>query len=178
LNPLKKGSLKKRSKSNLVEVYLGKLKDNKYSDAIVGVQNHLEDNPILSCSILILDDFYEPTIEPIREPNESSNALSPKPHDNLKNPSTHQTHRNHLDHKEDREEQYQWPKSNKKLYAIAIECVDEALYETKSKGNPREILDVDDESPLAVGNDRNFNEQGSYFINISQPNWSVHPLHI
>jgi len=73
-----------------------------------------------------LDDFYEPTIEPILDSNESSNALSPKPLDNLRNPSTHPTHRNHLDHKEDREEQHQWLNSIKNQYAITIECVDEA----------------------------------------------------
>jgi len=114
-----------------------------------------------------LDDFYEPTIEPILEYDESSNALSPKPPDNLRNPSTHPTHRNHLDRKEDREEQHQWIKSIRNPYAIAIECVDEALYETNLKGKLREILDIYDESPLEVENDRDFNEQGSYFINTS-----------
>ena len=101
MNLLKNGSLRKRSKSNPLEGYLERLKDGKSSDAIVGEQSHLEDNPILSPSMLTLDDFYEPTIEPILDPDESSNALSPKPLDNLRNSSTHPTHRNHLDHKED-----------------------------------------------------------------------------
>ena len=86
--------------------------------------------PIFSPSMPTLDDFYEPTIEPILDSNESSNALSPKPPNNLRNPSTHPTHRNHLDHKEGWEEQHQWLKSIKNRYAIIIECVDEALYET------------------------------------------------
>jgi hypothetical protein len=42
--------------------------------------------------------------------------------------------------------------------------VDEALYETSSRGNPMEILDIYDKSTLEVGNDGDFNEQGSYFI--------------
>jgi hypothetical protein len=42
--------------------------------------------------------------------------------------------------------------------------VDEALYETNSRGNPREILDIYGESSLEAGNDGDFNEQGSYFI--------------
>ena len=140
-------------------------KDGKSSDAIVGEQNHLEYNPIFSPSMLTLDDFYEPTIEPILNSNESSNALSPKPRDNLRNPSTHPTHRNHLDYKEDREEQHQWLMSIKNQYAIAIECEDEALYETNLKGNPREVFNIYDESPLEVENDEDFNELGSYFIN-------------
>jgi len=45
--------------------------------------------------------------------------------------------------------------------------VDEVLYEINSRGNPRKILDIYDESPLEVENDRDFNEQGSYFINTS-----------
>ena len=38
----------------------GRLKDGKSSDAIVGEQNHLEDNPIFSPSMPTLDDFYKP----------------------------------------------------------------------------------------------------------------------
>jgi len=114
----------------------GRWKDGKSSDAIVREQNHLEYNPIFSPSMPTIDDFYEPTIESILDSNESSNVLFPKPPDNLRNPSTHPTHRNHLDHKEDQEEQHQWLKSIKNQYAIAIECVDEALYqfERQSKG--------------------------------------------
>jgi len=144
----------------------GRWKYGKSSDAIVGEQNHLEYNPIFSPSMPTLDDLYEPTIEPILDTNESSNALSPKPPNNLRNPSTHPTYRNHLDHKEDREEQHQWKKSIKNQYDIAIECVDEALYETNSKGNPREYLDIYVESPLEVENNGDYNKQEIYFINI------------
>jgi len=97
-----------------------------------------------------LDDFCEPTIQPILDSNESSNALSPKPPNNPRKPSTHPTHRNHLDHKGNQEEQHQWLKSINNQYSIAIECVDEALYETKLKGNPREFLNIHVNSPLEV----------------------------
>jgi hypothetical protein len=42
--------------------------------------------------------------------------------------------------------------------------VDEALYETSSRSNPREILDIYGESSLEARNNGDFNEQGSYFI--------------
>jgi len=106
---LQKRPLRKLSKSDPHEGNLGRLKDGKSSDAIVGEENHLEDNPIFSPSMTTLGDFYEP----ILYPNESYSALSPKPPDNLENPSTHLTHRNHLDHQEDREEKHQWIKSIK-----------------------------------------------------------------
>jgi hypothetical protein len=45
--------------------------------------------------------------------------------------------------------------------------VDEALYETSLRGNPREILDIYGESSLEAENEGDFNEQGSYFIKTS-----------
>jgi len=45
--------------------------------------------------------------------------------------------------------------------------VDEVLYGINSRGKPREILDIYDKSPLEVENDRDFNEQGSNFMNTS-----------
>jgi hypothetical protein len=83
---------------------------------------------------------------------------------NPRNSPRHLKHRIHQDHKEDREEQHQWQKSIKNLCTISIECVGESLYETYSRGNTREILDIYAESPLEVENDGDFNEQGSYFI--------------
>jgi len=163
---LQKRSLRKLFKSDPHEGYLGRLKDGKSSDAIVGEQNHLEDNPIFSPSMPTLDDFNKPTIESILDPNESYSALSPKPPNNLRNPPTHLTHRNHLDRQDDREEQHQWLKRIKNQYAIAIECVDKALYETNSKGNPRGFLDTYVESPLEEENNGDFNKQEIYFINI------------
>jgi hypothetical protein len=128
------------------------------SDAIEGEWNHLESTPIFSPSMPSPDVNFKPIFKPILDPYDSSYAPSPKTHDDLRNPSTHPTHRNHLDHKGDWEEQHQWLKSIKNLCAIAIECVDEALYETSSRGNPREILDIYGKSSLEVGNDRDFNE--------------------
>jgi len=48
---LQKRSLRKLSKSDPLERYLGRLKDGKFSDAIVGEQNHVEDNHIFSPSM-------------------------------------------------------------------------------------------------------------------------------
>jgi hypothetical protein len=81
-----------------------------------------------------------------------------------RNPPRHLKHRINQDHKEDREEQHQWQKCIKNLCAISIECVGESLYETNSRGNTREILNIYAESPLEVENDGDFHEQGSYFI--------------
>jgi len=105
---LQRRSLRKLFKSDPLKGYLGRLKDGKSSDAIVGEQNHLEDNPIFSPSMPTLDDFYEPILDPI----ESYGALSPKHPNKFRNPSTHFTH-SHLDYQEDQEEQHQWLKSIK-----------------------------------------------------------------
>jgi hypothetical protein len=159
-------SLRKRPYSHIA--HWDEPKDGMSSNAIVGEQGHLEYNPILSSSMPTLDNFYEPIIEPILDPNESSNALSPKPPDDPRNPSTHPTYKNYLDHKEDQEEQHQWLESTKSLCAIAIEWMDEAIDKTNLRdNNPREILDIYKESPLEVENDGDINEQGSYFINTS-----------
>jgi hypothetical protein len=85
---------------------------------------------------------------------------------NPRNPPRHLKHRIHRDHKEDGEEEHQWQKSIKNLCAISIECVGKSLYETYSRGNTREILDIYAESLLEVENDGDFNKQGSYFIKI------------
>jgi hypothetical protein len=39
-----------------------------------------------------------------------------------------------------------------------MECVGKALYETYSRGNTREVLDIYAKSPLEVENDGDFNE--------------------
>jgi hypothetical protein len=160
LNLLKKGSLRKLFKSNLFEGHLERLKDGMSSDATEGERSHLESTPIISPSMPTPDIKFKPILDPY-----DSYAPSPKTHDDSRNPSTHPTHRNHLDHKGGREEQHQWLKSIKNLCVIAIEWVDEALYETNLIGNLREILDIYDKSTLEVENDGDFNEQGSYFIN-------------
>jgi hypothetical protein len=165
LNLFKKRSLWKLFKSNPFEGHLERLKDGMSSDAIEGEQSHLESTPIFSLFMPALDIKFEPIFKPILDPYDSSYALSPKTHGDPRNPPRHLKHRIHQDHKEDQEEQHQWQKSIKNLCTIVIECMDEALYETSSRGNPREILDIYDESPLEVENDGDFNEQGSYSIN-------------
>jgi hypothetical protein len=110
------------------------------------------------------DVNFKHIFKPILDPYDSPYALPPKTHGDPRNPLRYLTYRNHLDHKKDREEQHQWLKSIKNLCVIAIECVDEALYETSSRGNPREILDIYGESSLEAANDGDFNEQGRYFI--------------
>jgi hypothetical protein len=84
--------------------------------------------------------FYLFVTNTILDPYDSPYALPPETHVDPRNPPRYPTYRNHLDHKKDREEQHQWLKSIKNLCAIAIVCVDEALYETSSRGNPRENL--------------------------------------
>jgi hypothetical protein len=110
------------------------------------------------------DVKFEPIFKLILDPYDSPYALSPKTHDDPRNPPRYPTYRNHIDHKKDQEEQHQWLKSIKNLCAIAIEYVDEALYETSSRGNPKKILDIYGELSLEAKNDGDFNEQGSYFI--------------
>jgi len=61
---LQKRSLRKLFKSDPLEEYLGRLKDGKSSDAIVGEQNHLENNPIFSPSMPTLDHSMNPPLNP------------------------------------------------------------------------------------------------------------------
>jgi hypothetical protein len=128
LNLLKKGSLRNLFKFNPFEGYLEILKDGMLSDAIEGERNHLESTPIFSPSMPSPDVKFKPILDPY----DSSYALPPKTHGDPRNPPRYPTYRNHLDYKKDREEQHQSLKSIKNLCAIAIECVDEALYETSS----------------------------------------------
>ena len=52
-----------------------------------------------------LDVSSELIFQPILDPNDSSYALSPKSHDDPKNPLRQPKHKNHEGHKEDQEEQ-------------------------------------------------------------------------
>ena len=61
------------------------------SDAIEGEPSHLEANPIFSPSMLAIDISFEP----ILDPDESPNALTPKSHDDPRNPLRHPKKRNH-----------------------------------------------------------------------------------
>jgi hypothetical protein len=102
-NPLKKGSLRKRPYSH--EGHLEEFKDGKSSDDIEGEQSHLEANRIFSPSMPTLDILSKSISQSILDPNDPSNALSPKPHDDPRNPLRQPKHRSHEDHKDDQEEQ-------------------------------------------------------------------------
>ena len=71
------------------------------SDAIEGEPSHLEANPILSPSIPTLDVLFAP----ILDPDDLSYALSPKSHDDPRNPLRQPKYRNHEGCKDDQEEQ-------------------------------------------------------------------------
>jgi hypothetical protein len=74
------------------------------SEPIEGEPSHFEANPILSPSMPTLDVSFKP----ILDLEESPNALSPKSHDDPRNPLRHPKHKSHEGHKEDEEEQWQW----------------------------------------------------------------------
>ena len=106
LNPLKKGSLRKRPYSHVG--HWKEFKDGMSSDAIEGEPSHLEANHIFSSSIPTLDVLFEPISQPILNTDDPSYALSPKSHDDPRNPPRHPKHWSHEGHKEDQEEQQQW----------------------------------------------------------------------
>ena len=77
-----------------------------------------------------LDVSSEPIFQLILDPNDPSYALSPKSHDDPRNPLRQPKHRNHKGHKDDQKEQRQWLECIKNLYAVAKEWMDkdEALW--------------------------------------------------
>jgi len=102
-NPLKKESLRKRPYSHVG--HWEEFKNAMSSDAIEGDPSHLEVNHIFSPSIPTLDVLFEPISQPILDPDDPSYALSPKSHDDPRNPLRQPKCRNHEDHKDDQEEQ-------------------------------------------------------------------------
>ena len=75
--------------------------------------------------------------------------------------------------KDDQEEHQQWLEDIKNLCAIAIEWMDEALDKINPRvTNPREILDIHEESPLELQKEDDIDEHGSYFMNTSSNPWS------
>ena len=101
LNPLKKGSLKKRPHSHMG--HWEEFKDGMSSDAIEGEPSYLEANPIFSPSMPTLDVSSEPILQPILDPDDSSYALPPRSHDDPRNPLRQLKHRSHEVHGEDQE---------------------------------------------------------------------------
>jgi hypothetical protein len=75
-------------------------KDGMSSDAIEGELSHLA-NPIFSPSMPRTDISFEP----ISNPNDPSYALSPKSHDDPRNPLRQPKHRNYEGYKDDQNEQ-------------------------------------------------------------------------
>jgi hypothetical protein len=98
LNPVKKGSLVKRPYSHIG--LWEELKGGMSSDAIEGELSHLV-NSIFSPSMPTLDVLSEPISQPILDPNDPSYALSPKSHDDPRNPLRQPKHRSHEDHKDE-----------------------------------------------------------------------------
>ena len=101
-NPLKKRSLRKRPYSHVG--HWEELKGDMSSDAIEGELSNLA-NAIFSPSMPTLDVSSEPIFKPIVDPDESPYDLSPKSHDDPRNPLRQLKHRSHEDHKDDQEQQ-------------------------------------------------------------------------
>ena len=75
------------------------------SDAIEGYPSHLEATPILSPSMPTLDVLFEPISQLILDPNDPACALSPRSHNDPRNPLRQLKYRNHEDRKDDQGEQ-------------------------------------------------------------------------
>ena len=84
------------------------------NEPIEGEPSHLEAIAIFSPYMPTLDVSFKA----ILDPDDSSYALSPKTHDDPRNPPRHPKHRSHEGHKE---EQQQWLEDIKNLCAVAIE---------------------------------------------------------
>ena len=74
------------------------------SDAIEGEPSHLEVIPIFFPSIPTLDVLSESFSQPILDPDESPNALTPKSRGDPRNPLRHPKHRSHEDYEDEQEE--------------------------------------------------------------------------
>jgi hypothetical protein len=57
--------------------------------------------------------------KPILDLDDPTYTLSPKSHDDPRNPLRHPKHRSHEDHKDDLQEQQQWLEDVKDSYAVA-----------------------------------------------------------
>jgi hypothetical protein len=125
--------------------------------------------------------------EPILDPDDPSYALSPKTHDDPRNPLRQLKHRSHEGHKKDQEEQQQWLEDIKNLCVVAIEWMDEVL----DKINPRVTnpwdrhgmmetmlspMNIHEESTLELKKEDYINERRSYFINTSSNPCSMRNL--
>jgi hypothetical protein len=120
-NPLKEESLRKPPYSHVG--HWKEFKDGMSSEPIEGEPSHLEAIPILSPSMPTLDVSFKP----ILDLDDPSYALSPKSHDDTRNPLRHPKHGSHEDNKNDQEEQQQLMEDINNSYAvISKESLDEA----------------------------------------------------
>ena len=96
---------------------------------------------------------FDVSFKPILDPDDTSYALSPKSHDDPRNPQRQPKHRSHEDHKDDQEEQQQWLQCIKNSYAIAKEWMDKdkALWVESKLGWVMFIKEVDLSSPFGSG---------------------------
>ena len=85
------------------------------SEPIEGEPSHLEAIPIFPPYMPTLDVSFKP----ILNPDDFSYAISPKTHDDPRNPPRHPKYRSHEGHKDDQEEQQQWLECIKNLYVVA-----------------------------------------------------------
>jgi len=99
-NSFKKGSLRKCPYSHIG--HWKEFKDGISSNAIEGELSHIEAIPILSPSMSTLDVSSEPIFQPILNPDDLSYALSPKSHDDPRNPLRQPKHMNHEGHTDDK----------------------------------------------------------------------------
>jgi hypothetical protein len=94
-NPLKKGSLRNRPYFHIG--HQEEFKNGMSSDAIEGEPSPLEDTSILPPSMSTLNVLSKPISQPILDPDDPSYALSPKPHDDPRNPLRQPKHRSQED---------------------------------------------------------------------------------
>jgi hypothetical protein len=127
-NPLKNESLRNHPYSHIG--HQEEFKDGMSSNAIEGEPSHSEDTSILSPSIPTLDVLFGPISQSILHLDDPSIALSPKPHNDPRNPLRQTKHRSDEDHKDDQEWLRQWLECMKNAYAIVKEWMDkdEALW--------------------------------------------------
>ena len=116
--------LSRRDLLGSVLIHPEEYEDGMSSDAIEGEPSYLEVNPIFSPSMPTLDVLSEPISQPILDPDNPSYALSPKSHDDPRNPLRQPKHRSHEGQKDDQEMQQQWLECIKNSYAIAKEWMD------------------------------------------------------
>ena len=102
-NPFKNASLRKHPYSHVG--CWEEFKDDMSSDAIEGELSHSEAIPILSPSMTTLYVLSGPISQPILNLDDPSYDLSPKFHDDTRNPLRHSKHRSHEGHKSDQQEQ-------------------------------------------------------------------------